>query len=159
MHFSTFLLCRGQGLTRYRSRYRYRRYWVLSISISMAIFFYSISIFFTFNENLIMSTTIPISKCKQCFHFEPFLFMHFWRTFEKGPSKRVNNWKLKKILDVRKFTIFWDGRVNKINIDLDIDIDDSGHYQYRYRIDLKIRLSLTPAVRLTVCRPVFLTSC
>ena len=92
-----------------------------------------------------MSTTIPISKCKQCFHFEPFLFMHFWLTFEKGPSKKVNNWKLKKILDVRKFTIFWDGRVNKINIDLDIDIDDSGHYQYRYRIDLKIRLSLTPA--------------
>ena len=58
--------------------------------------FYSISIFFTFNENLIMSTTIPISKCKQCFHFEPFLFMHFWLTFEKGPSKKVNNWKLKK---------------------------------------------------------------
>ena len=93
-----------------------------------------------------MSTTIPISKCKQCFHFEPFLFMHFWLTFEKGPSKKVNNWKLKKILDVRKFTIFWDGRVNKINIDLDIDIDDSGHYQYRYCIDLNIRLSLSPEI-------------
>ena len=67
----------------YRSRWRY--------------FFYSISIFFTFNENLIMSTIIPISKCKQCFHFEPFLFMHFWLRFAKGPTKKVNNWKLKKL--------------------------------------------------------------
>ena len=93
-----------------------------------------------------MITSIPISECKQCFHFEPFLFNHWWLTFAKGPLKKVYSWKLKKFLNVRKFTIFCVYMDCRVNIDLDIDIDDSGHYQYQYRIDLKIRLSFSPDV-------------
>ena len=94
-----------------------------------------------------MITSIPISECKQCFYFEPFLFNHWWLTFAKGPLKKVYSWKLKKILNVRKFTIFCAYRDGRVNIDLDIDLDDSGQYQYRYHIDLNIRLSLSPVLR------------